>query len=63
MLVKIPKVGEKVDCFYPTHGSSNVMRRVVGIVVRKGKGPNGPFITVDSQNVFRSLSVKKIVNM
>jgi hypothetical protein len=61
MLVKTPKVGDKVDLLYPTHGRLNVLRRISGVVVKRGKGPNGPFITVDSQNVFRSLSLKKIV--
>ena len=62
MLVTSPKVGDKIDVLYPVHGSRNILRGIVGVVVKQGVGPNGAFITVDSKNVFRSLSLKKIVS-
>ncbi len=54
-------IGETVSVLYPVHGSKNVLRKVVGTVIHKGVGPNGPYIKVDSKNVFRNLSVRKIV--
>ena len=62
MLVNSPKVGDKVDILYPVHGTRNILRGIVGVVVKEGVGPNGPYVTVDSENVFRSLSLKKIVS-
>lgn len=63
MLVKPFKIGTKVDIFYPTHGRLNVLRRIVGEVIEKGSGKNGPYIKVESNGVFRNLSLKKIVEL
>lgn len=57
------QVGDSVDVLYPVHGRRNILRKVIGKIVDKGFGPNGPFITVESKNKFRSLSQKKIVRM
>jgi len=36
----------------------------MGVVVAKGKGPNGPYLTVDEdKGGTRSFSTKKIVDM
>lgn len=57
------RVGSRVDFLYPVHGTMNVLRRVVGSVVDKGVGPNGPYLTVQElSGQIRSLSTKKIVN-
>ena len=56
------KIGSKVDLLYPSRGYRNVLRRVRGELLEKGKGPNGPFITVQEiSGQIRSLSEKKIV--
>jgi hypothetical protein len=55
--------GDRVDFLYPVHGRRNILRRIVGVVDKVGNGPNGPFVTVNSKNVFRSLSATKIVNV
>jgi hypothetical protein len=55
--------GDKVDFLYPVHGRLNILRRVVGVVDKTGIGPNGPYVTVNSNNVYRSLSATKIVNI
>ena len=56
------KIGSKVDLLYPSRGYRNVLRRVRGELLEKGKGPNGPFITVQEKSgQIRSLSEKKIV--
>ena len=56
------KIGSKVDLLYPSRGYRNVLRRVRGELLEKGKGPNGPFITVQEESgQIRSLSEKKIV--
>ena len=56
------RIGSKVDFHYPTHGKLNVMRHVRGEVVQKGRGPSGPFLTVEEINgQIRSFSTKKIV--
>ncbi|MEL0098752.1 MAG: hypothetical protein VW907_04280 [Opitutae bacterium] len=58
------RVGSRVDFLYPVHGTMNVLRRVVGSVVDKGVGPNGPYLTVQElSGQIRSLSTKKIVNV
>jgi hypothetical protein len=58
------RVGSRVDFLYPVHGTMNVLRRVVGSVVDKGVGPNGPYLTVrELSGQIRSLSTKKIVNV
>lgn len=56
--------GDQVSLLYPKHGSMNVLQRIVGEVVSYGVGPNGKYITVQSDNgVFRSLSESKIVKL
>ena len=56
------KIGSKVDLLYPSRGYRNVLRRVRGELLEKGKGPNGPCITVLEKSwQIRSLSEKKIV--
>lgn len=58
------EVGENVDTLYPLHGCRNVLRRVNGVVVAKGSGPNGEYITVkENETKYRSLSLKKLVDM
>lgn len=62
MLFQSFEVGENVNFLYPLHGTRNVLRRVVGSVVDKGVGPNGPYIRVEQlDKMFRTLSLKKIV--
>jgi|TARA_A100001201_G_scaffold1903_1_gene4846 hypothetical protein len=56
------RIGSRVDFMYPVHGKMNVLRRIVGNVVDKGIGPNGPYLTVrEVSGQIRSLSTKKIV--
>jgi|TARA_B100002052_G_scaffold295823_1_gene323064 hypothetical protein len=56
------RIGSRVDFMYPVHGKMNVLRRIVGNVVDKGIGPNGPYLTVkEMSGQIRSLSTKKIV--
>lgn len=56
------RIGSKVDFYYPRHGEGIVLRRVKGVVVDKGRGPNGPYLTVQElSGTIRSLSTKKIV--
>lgn len=58
------RIGSKVNFLYPRGGTSNVFRRVVGKVIEKGKGPNGPFLCVEEDNgKIRSFSTKKIAVM
>jgi len=58
------RVGSKVNFMYPNGGTSNVFRRVIGTVVKKGQGPNGPYLTVEEkEGKFRSFSTKKIAFM
>jgi len=58
------RVGSKVSFLYPNGGSGNVFRRVIGTVVKKGEGPNGPYLTVEEgEGKFRSCSTKKIAFM
>ena len=54
--------GRKINVLYPTHGNTNVLRRVEGIKVRSYTGPSGKGITV-KQNDGRvvSLTLSKIV--
>lgn len=62
MIKACKRIGSLVNFLYPTGGNSNVLRSVIGRVVDKGTGPNGPFLTVrESNGRFRSLSTKKIV--
>jgi hypothetical protein len=56
------RVGSNVNFLYPTHGKMNVLRRVCGVVLEKGVGPNGPYLTIQESNgKIRSMSTKKIV--
>ena len=56
------RIGSRVDFMYPVHGKMNVLRRIVGNVVDKGIGPNGPYLTVkEICGQIRSLSSKKSV--
>jgi len=56
------RVGSQVTFKYPTHGKLNVLRCVVGEVVKKGTGPHGPYLTVtENSGITRSFSTKKIV--
>jgi len=52
----------KVEVFYPVGGNKNVLRKVEGVKLRSGTGPNGRFITVqETDGQVRSLSVNKCV--
>lgn len=54
---------KSVNVMYPVGGRRNILRRVAGEVVASGVGPNGKYITVQTPDgLFRSLSLKKIVN-
>jgi len=58
------RIGSTVKFMYPRHGKYNILRNVIGVVVDKGKGPNGPYLTVDEdKGGTRSFSTKKIVDM
>lgn len=64
MLSQVFEVGQNVNFLYPLHGNRNVLRRVVGSVVEKGDGPNGPYIRVEqTDKMFRTLSLKKVVQL
>jgi hypothetical protein len=53
---------EPVHVFYPTHGRSNVLRRVKGVKLRSYNGPGGDGITVKEENGnIRSLTLRKCV--
>ena len=52
----------KVEVFYPVGGNKNVLRKIEGVKLRSGTGPNGQFITVqEPDGQIRSLSVNKCV--
>ena len=54
--------GRKINVLYPVGGHRNVLRRVEGVKLRSGTGPNGPFITVQEKNgQIRSLTLAKVV--
>lgn len=56
------RVNSMVDFFYPTHGTSNVLRRVKGVVVAKKIGPNGPYLAVTEESgSTKCFLTKKIV--
>jgi len=56
--------GSDVDFMYPKHGTRNILCRIQGVVDKKGVGPNGPYLTVQSlDGKIRSFSTKKIVEM
>ena len=58
------RVGSVVKFMYPRHGKYNILRSVIGVVVDKGTGPNGPYLTVDEvRGGTRCFSTKKIVDM
>ena len=58
------RVGSEVSFKYPRHGRYNILRNVSGTVVKKGQGPNGPYLTIDEdRGGTRTFSTKKIVNM
>lgn len=60
-LFKLPDE-QPVHVFYPTHGRSNVLRRVKGVKLRSYDGPSGKGITVQEENGnIRSLTLKKCV--
>ena len=64
MIKSHKRVGSTVSFMYPTGGDSNVFRRVIGEVVKKGNGPNGPYLTVaEVRGGHRSFSTKKISDM
>lgn len=54
--------GRKINVLYPTHGNSNVLRKVNGIKVASYTGPAGKGITVrEFGGQFVSLTLSKIV--
>jgi hypothetical protein len=54
--------GRKVDFFYPNGGNTNILRRLEGVKLKSGTGPNGRYITVQENNgQIRSASVDKCV--
>lgn len=56
------RVGSMVNFWYPTHGRSNVLRRVKGVVVGKKVGPSGPALVVTEEcGSTKCFSTKKIV--
>ena len=58
------RVGSVVNFMYPKNGKRNILRSVIGVVVDKGTGPNGPYLTVDEvRGGTRCFSTKKIVDM
>ena len=58
------RIGSVVNFRYPKHGRYKTLRDVIGVVVDKGIGPNGPYLTVDEVGGgTRCFSTKKIVDM
>ena len=58
------RIGSVVNFRYPKHGRYKTLRDVIGVVVDKGIGPNGPYLTVDEvRGGTRCFSTKKIVDM
>lgn len=58
------KISGRVRVLYPVHGVKNILRVVEGVVVSRGVGPGGKYIVVQTDlGSYRSLSLKKIVNM
>jgi len=56
------RIGAKFSGYYPTGGTSNVLRKVEGIQEKFGTGPNGPYRTIhQSDGKYRTLSEDKIV--
>ena len=55
--------GRKIDVLYPQGGNKNILRKVDGVKLRSGTGPNGKFITVQETNgQIRSLTLSKVVS-
>lgn len=64
MTVNKLKANDLINVLYPVNGSRNILRRITGQVVKRGNGPNGAYITVQTESgMHRSLSAKKIVNL
>ena len=58
------RIGSVVNFRYPKHGRYKTLRDVIGVVVDKGIGPNGPYLTGDEvRGGTRCFSTKKIVDM
>lgn len=58
------KVGDVIEALYPLHGKRNILRTVVGRVVKVGRGPSGRYVTVQGEGgLCRSLSDSKIVRI
>ncbi len=56
------KIGDPFAGYYPTGGTSNVLRKVLGIHEKLGIGPNGPYRTIHQcDGKYRTLSDDKIV--
>jgi len=54
--------GRKINVLYPTHGNTNVLRRVDGVKLRSYTGPSGKGITVmQDDGKIVSLTLSKIV--
>jgi len=52
----------RISCWYPTGGTSNVLRRVEGVKLASFTGPGGRGITVrENDGKIRSLSMNKVV--
>jgi hypothetical protein len=58
------RVNSVVSFLYPKHGTRNILRSVKGVVLGKGVGPNGPYLTVmESCGATRTFSTRKIVSL
>lgn len=57
----VKNVGDEVDCWYPVHGSKNILQRMTGFAERWGVGKNGKYIVINCQKGYRCLSMKKVV--
>lgn len=54
--------GRKINVLYPSGGHRNNLRKVEGVKLRSGTGPNGKFITVQElDGRIRSLTLSKVV--
>jgi len=63
-VLKNKRANSRVSFMYPTHGVSNVLRNVKGTFEKRGKGPNGPNVTIrEDSGLTKCFSVKKIVEM
>ena len=60
--LKNKRKNSRVSFWYPVHGVSNMLRRVDGVFDRRGKGPNGPNVTINEDTgLTKCFSNKKIV--